>query len=119
MLADLRVQSYWWQFFGVDTLILQSQLPCGQVVPNAQVPLAVREHVLDGLCGQAFLGHLVVFNAPSMLIILWIVFTLTFDYNIDASINIVLHKPDFYVHVARVLVLDPIARKRARQRNDS
>lgn len=35
---DILIQLWRRQLLDVETLVLQSQLPCGQVVPDAKVP---------------------------------------------------------------------------------
>ena len=47
ILADLQAFSCRRQLFGIDTMVLHSQMTSCQVVPNAQPPLTVLECVLD------------------------------------------------------------------------
>ena len=62
-MADLIELGNRRQLFNLDTLLHQGQVLVRQVVPNAQVLLAMLEHVLDWLLRKALLGH--AFNCSS------------------------------------------------------
>ena len=107
VLVNVKALLYKRQLFDINALVLHIKMASRQAIRDAQVPLALLEHMLEGLGGQALLGY--PGYAPHQSIIFCIVFFLPVEDDIDAFAPLVQIKPELDVDIARVLVSDTVA----------